>query len=222
MDATREKLLDALADGIVAVALPHPVRVAIDGVDGAGKTTLADELAPLLRSRGRPVIRASVDDFHHPAAHRYRAGRHSPEGYFRDSFDYTALRRRLLDPLGPEGDLGYRVACFDYRRDAPVEPPTERAEPDSILLLDGIFLQRPELRGGFDWTLFLEVPFEVTVARMAERDGGPTDVEAPGNRRYVGGQRIYLQECEPRRSADVVVDNRDLRRPGIVREGRNP
>jgi uridine kinase len=41
--------------------IPHPTRVAIDGVDAAGKTTLDDELAEVLRERGRGVIRASID-----------------------------------------------------------------------------------------------------------------------------------------------------------------
>lgn len=40
---TREQLLSVLAHRISAVERTHPVRVAIDGVDAAGKTTLADE-----------------------------------------------------------------------------------------------------------------------------------------------------------------------------------
>jgi len=66
---------------------PDVLRVGIDGVDGAGKTTFADELAAALAPFGRPVIRAGVDGFHHPRAVRYRRGRESPEGFFRDSYD---------------------------------------------------------------------------------------------------------------------------------------
>jgi len=51
------------------------VRVGIDGVDGAGKTTFADALATTLQQQGRPVVRVSVDDFHHPRAIRYARGR---------------------------------------------------------------------------------------------------------------------------------------------------
>jgi hypothetical protein len=42
---TRTAVLTELADAIVRLRLPHPTRVAVDGVDAAGKTTLADELA---------------------------------------------------------------------------------------------------------------------------------------------------------------------------------
>jgi uridine kinase len=52
---------------------------------------------------GVPVIRASVDGFHHPREIRYRLGRDSPEGFYRDSYDLDALQRELLDPLSPGG-----------------------------------------------------------------------------------------------------------------------
>ena len=100
-DLGREALLARLADRIAAIEVRHPVRVAIDGIDAAGKTTFADALAPLVAERGRPVIRASIDGFHRPRAERYRRGADSPEGYYLDSFDYERVRAELLDPLGP-------------------------------------------------------------------------------------------------------------------------
>ena len=47
---SRSDLLSDLAVRITQIELDHPVRVAIDGVDAAGKTTLADELVPCIRS----------------------------------------------------------------------------------------------------------------------------------------------------------------------------
>jgi uridine kinase len=60
-------------------------RVAVDGVDGVGKTTFADKLSSAIERIGRPVIRASVDGFHNPRELRYRRGRASPEGFYLDS-----------------------------------------------------------------------------------------------------------------------------------------
>ena len=76
---TRGELLDRLAGVVESATSPHPLRVAVDGPPAAGKTTLADELALLLRSRGREVIRASAESFHLPRAQRYRHGEFSPE-----------------------------------------------------------------------------------------------------------------------------------------------
>ncbi len=79
---TRDEVLGELARRIVQVKRPHPIRVAIDGVDAAGKTMLADELVAPIEGLGRSVIRASIDGFHNPAAVRYRRGNTDPEGYF--------------------------------------------------------------------------------------------------------------------------------------------
>jgi uridine kinase len=49
----------------------------------------ADELAAALGRAGRPVLRASVDDFHRPRAERYRRGRESAVGYWLDAYTTT-------------------------------------------------------------------------------------------------------------------------------------
>ena len=216
----RASVLEQLAAAIAAVRRDHPTRVAIDGVDGSGKTMLADELVEPLRRARREVIRASVDGFHNPRAVRYVRGADSPEGYFLDSFDSAALRRELLDPLGPGGSGCFRTAVFDYRTDRAVESPPRAAALDAVLLFDGVFLARSELEGCWDLTIWLDVPFEVTVERAIardERNGGDAAVtRGKYEHRYVPGQRLYLKECRPRDRAHIVVDNSALDRPRIV------
>jgi uridine kinase len=177
---------------------------------------LADELAEAVATHGRPVIRAGIDGFHCPRNVRYRLGRTSPEGYFRDSFNYSALTTVLLVPLGPGGTRRYRRAVFDYRVDSELETPFETALRDSILLFDGVFLHRPELLSYWDFSLFLDASFDVTIPRAAARDGSSPDVNAPENRRYVEGQQLYLEACEPKRAATVVINNEDLASPVVV------
>ena len=220
-------MLEQLARSIAAVRLDHPTRVAIDGVDGSGKTTLADELVEPVRRAGRAVIRASVDGFHNPRAVRYTRGPDSPEGYFLDSFDYAALKRELLDPLGPDGNASFRTAAFDYRVDRPVESPRQVAPRDAVLLFDGVFLSRPELQASWDLTIWLDVPFEVTIERTVARDsrGGGDAAVTRGKyeARYVPGQRLYLERCRPRDCAAIVIDNSIFDRPRIMRGlGANP
>ena len=136
-------LLSRLAGAIAGLHPARIVRVAVDGVDGAGKTTLADALAALVSAQDRPVVRASVDDFHHPQAVRYARGRHSPDGFYLDSYDYGAFRRLLLDPLSPGGSGRYVARAFDHQTDAAVECEMRQAAPASALIVDGIFLHRP-------------------------------------------------------------------------------
>ena len=213
MTPERAAVLERLSDAVPAVAGGRTVRVGVDGVDGAGKTVLADELAAVLERRGRPVVRIGIDGFHRPRALRYRRGRSSPEGFYRDSYDLEALRRYVLTPLGPQGDGWYLPAVHDVQHDRALHHDRRRAPEGAVLVLDGLFLHRPELVGHWDLSVLVTAPFEVTFARMAARDGCPPDPEHPDNQRYVGGQRLYFAEVRPETRADVVVDNTDPARP---------
>jgi uridine kinase len=200
-------LLNRLAAAVVALHPARIVRVAIDGVDGAGKTTLADALAPFVAAQGRPAIRASVDDFHHPRARRYARGRYSPEGFFLDSYDYDSFRTLLLDPLSPDGSRQYVAKHFNLDNDRPFDPITEQATPGAALIVDGIFLHRPELQAYWD------------LSRGAQRgpNFGAADPAAPPNQRYIGGQKRYLGECDPEQRADIVIGYNELREPKILK-----
>ena len=214
----RTAVLNALADRVQARSreLVHPCRVGIDGADGAGKTTLRCDLATELRARGVPVIEASLDDFHHVKARRYRRGRDSWQGYWHDAFDLRRVRRELLEPLGLVGDLRYRTRGHDLATDEVLDGPWENADLDAVLLFDGVLLQRPELAQALDYVIFVDAPEDERYRRMAVRDGIDPDPEALKNLRYTLVQRHYRWSREPLRWADAVVDNTDPELPELV------
>jgi uridine kinase len=219
MTPERSKVLQTIADLVLRVELPHPVRVAIDGPDCAGQEKLAEELEPLLEASGRQVIRATIDGFHRPKAERSLRGAESPEGYFHDSFQYPAMRGALLDPLGPGGSLEFRRAVFDFRTDGPVDSPLEKAAPNAILLFEGLFLLRNELRDCWDFGVFLDITPDETLLRGIKRNT-PFQGEEKARRvfsvRYIPGQELYFQRDDPKAHADVVVNNEDPDHPRIV------
>ena len=168
----------------------------------------------------RPIIRAGIDGFHNPRELRYRRGADSPEGYFLDSFDYEALRTLLLEPLGPRGSRRYRSAIYNYRVDEEVAAPEEEAAPDSVLLFDGVFLLRDELRAFWDFSIFVQSDFAEIIRRAVVRDrelmGGAGAVRERYRKRYVPGQKLYFSRCATQAAADVVVDNTDVSDPKLV------
>jgi hypothetical protein len=148
--ATTVTLLSRLHDRVV---------VGIDGPDGAGKTTLAGRLTDALQVK---TLQACVDGFNRPRAQRYRRGELSAGGYYLDSFDYRALRNECLLPfLGGESSL--RTSAFDHHGDVR-ENITVAVPTRAVLVVDAVFLLRPELREL--WTLSVE-PMRRSGARIA-------------------------------------------------------
>jgi uridine kinase len=216
--ATRADLLDALTATIVGSSRPHPLRVAIDGPDAAGKTTLADELAGRVGAH-RPVVRAGVDGFHRPRAERLRQGDASPQGYLEDSFDLGAVVDGVLAPLGPGGDRRYRSGVFDHRTDAPRPAPVAVAPRDAVLLFDGVFLLRPPLLGHWDLAVYLHIDEAEVLRRARTRDSAlfGADLLRRYESRYLPGQRLYRERHDPVGAADVVVDHTDPQHPVLRR-----
>ncbi|CAN5319504.1 hypothetical protein BH11ACT5_BH11ACT5_14020 [soil metagenome] len=203
--------LDSLADEFLHNYAKGRTLLAVDGIDGAGKRPFADDLAERLGRGGHAVFRASVDRFHRPRAERYVRGEDSAEGYYRDSFDYDLFRRVLIEPFKLGGSTGFVTAAFDVERDRPIEMDWKTGPQDATLVVDGAFLNRPELRGLWNWSIWLESSDEQAAARLFELDGA-----AGQSPRYAGGQKLYLAEANPRLRASAIVDNSDPEHPRRV------
>ena len=220
----REALLARVAEAVLSRAdatagradagVPYALRVAIDGMTGTGKTTFRGELAVALRAAGRAVVEASGDDFHHPREHRYRQGRGSARGYYEDAYAYGELAERLLRPLGPGGTGLARLRYHDLETDAILDDePAVAVPPGVVLVVDGSFLQRPELDGLWDLVILLTASREVSAARQVLRDGAPADAGDPYHARYFGAYDLYVAERDPATRADIVIDNEDVTAP---------
>ena len=219
----RIRVLTDLLTELRAVGPGRRALVALDGVDGAGKSTIARELVGLAQKGSggagtasvRPVAAAGIDGFHHPRAVRCARGK-GPETFYRDSYDYSAFVESVVEPFR-RGEA-IVVAVWDVDADRPIEPEPRILPSDCVLLVEGIFLHRPELRSLWDASVWVDVPCEVSVPRGNERFPGrfDADPEDESNHRYVGGQRLYFAEATPWEQATWVLDNRDLDRPTLT------
>lgn len=216
MKSARRAVLRRLLTAICEVRPGHRAIVAVDGLDGAGKTVLAEELVGLARAdkSARQIASVSIDGFHYPRAVRYAQGR-GPESFYRDSYDYTAFERAVVTPF--RQGTAIIPAVWDVDADEPESPEGLDLPEDCVLLVDGIFLHRPELREIWDASIWVEVPFEVSVPRGNQRFPhlGDSDPESGANHRYVGGQRLYFAEAAPWERATWVIDNADLDAPRL-------
>lgn len=213
--AARLGVLRSVARSIPEPSSPDCVLVGVDGVDGAGKTTFADELDALLRQSERPTVRVSVDDFHNVRAVRYHRGRDSAEGFWLDALNYSRLYDDVLIPLGRHGSRRYSARAHDLNTDEELPPKSQSARSGSVVVIDGLFLHRDELADVWDFSIFLDVPFGVSVNRFAARDGTSSGPDDPSMRRYVEAQLLYFGACAPQKRASVVIDNTSLDAPRL-------
>ena len=218
-DSPRRKVLSKIVQAIEKMGLPHPVRVGIDGFSASGKTVLADELAELLQEGGRKVIRAGLDGFHNPPQTRHRQGPMSVDGYVEDSFDYLAVREKVLRPLGPDGNGWYCPEIFDHQKGETIKPVTREAAVDSILLFEGVMLFRKELVDFFDFRILIMCSEKVILERAKVRDldhfGNLEILLEKYGKRFLPGQNRYFSESQPEQVADLLFFNDKPEKPNL-------
>ena len=210
---SKSEVIAALSDEILHNYGKGRAIVAVDGLDGAGKTVFADALAAQLGVGHRAVFRASIDDFHQSRARRYARGTDSPEGFYRDSFDYPTFKRMLTEPFRTGWIGSFNLRAFDLKRDVPFQPVWSSGPEDAILVVDGIFLNRPELRGIWNYSIWLEVDPQIALARVKARDAQEFEHDIANPERYSGGQELYLSEARPIEAASAIIDNNDYEHP---------
>ncbi|MGH3982802.1 MAG: uridine kinase [Pseudonocardiaceae bacterium] len=214
----RSALVDSIAQRILTLG-PGRLRVGIDGRTAAGKTSFGHELAEQISRSGRPVLRATLDDFKKPWRDRHLYDRESGEGYYRNAFDYAALVELLLKRFGAHGATDCALCSIDPLTQLDHSSVLTPAPPDAVLIVDGVYAFRPEINHFWDFRIWLEVDAETSVRRGAQRDQdwAGSESEALHRDRYLPAEQLYIQEVGPLRLADIVIDNSALDAPDIVR-----
>jgi uridine kinase len=215
----RSALLDRVAARILARGAGR-LRVAIDGLTASGKTSLGHELAERIARTGRPVLRASLDDFKKPWRDRHLYDRESGEGYYRNAFDYPAVRRLLLEPAGVNGSGNCALCSIDPLTQTNHANVITKAARDAILIVDGVFAFRPEINAYWDYRIWLDIAPELSVHRGTQRDRTRPDpnAEAPHRTRYLPAEHLYIAEVNPLTLADITIDNTHFPHPRILQE----
>ncbi len=220
---TKKNLLNQIAETIGFIQKNSPILVCIDGVDGAGKSYFAKDLADEFGGSDKEVILASVDHFHNPRDVRYKKGNNSAEGFYHDSYNYDRFIEYLLEPFAA-GNGFYKKSAFDVDLDAEIHSQPHPVTTNSILIVEGIFLQRPELIEFWDLKIFLDVDFEISLQRNINRVVDKKRIgsaDAIANRyaeRYMPGQLLYFAEADPKSNADIIIDNSDFQNPLLIRK----
>jgi hypothetical protein len=183
------------------------VRVGIEGPVAADGEILADAVAAELDARALPVARVRGQEFLRARSLRLERGAEDPDGFFDGWYDLAALRREVLDPLGPGGSLTWLPGLRDPVTDRPLRRPRSLAAPGTVAVVDAPFLARWEIGDAVD----LLVHLDVSPAARARRV--PGDEQA----RVLPAWERYLQWFDHGASAAFVVRYDRPRHPALLR-----
>jgi uridine kinase len=96
---------------------------------------------------------------------------------------------------------------------------------EDVLLFEGLFLFRSELNAHWDFRILLDVDRATSLSRAIARDTGVIGTADVTRRkyeeRYEPAWQIYLDAVHPETEADVIVDNRDISRPRLLKPIEN-
>ena len=180
----------------------HPLRVAMDGADPWEVELLTRLAGRWIAAAGRHAIRVQSRYFLRPRSLRYEHGRTDPDAYY-DWLDVDALRREVLEPLGPGGSGRFLPTLWDPVTDRATRAAYEPAPPTAVVLVDGPLL----LGRGLPFDLTVHV--SVGPGALARRTPADEAWTLPALARYVA-------EVDPAGTADIVIRTDDQQHPALL------
>src|ERR1043165_2319180 len=204
LDEVVRKIIERRTD----VPAAHSLLVGISGIDDCGKGYLAAQLRAHLALHGVIPTILNVDGWLNLPQKRF--DRDAPAlNFYENALRLDQFFSRLVLPLRERRSLRL-VADFveetasDYRRH------TYDYSDVAVLLVEGIFLFKPQYREYFDLTIWVDCSFPTALARAIERaqEGlSPANTIAAYETIYFPAQRIHLAQDQPREHADLIFDN---------------
>jgi len=181
---------------------------AISGIDGSGKSTMARQVVERLKSQGLIVALIGLDAWHHLPEKRFNQD--APAQHFYNyAFRFDELFELLINPLRhnrsthltveltrlPENDL--YLHSYDL-------------DKVDVIVLEGIFLFKKELRENYDLAFWVECSFETALRRALLRNQeGLSEAEIIRDYQtiYFPAQKIHLTRDNPKSHVDGIVEN---------------
>lgn len=180
--------------------------IGIDGLGGAGKSTIAVSVKERLETKGYNAILLHIDDFIFQRSIRYNDAYPQWECYYELQWRYNYFVG-VLSLIKSRDEDTIRVDLYDKNTDC-FEPEILTVNDKTVIIVEGIFLQREELRSLFDLIVYIDVPEEERLRRVIKRDkyiGSEDDIRQKYEERYFPAERYYTEKFSPKSNADMVI-----------------
>jgi uridine kinase len=186
-----EDVVMAVLRRLPTSASETPTLVCIEGLGGAGKSTLARALA----ERSDDLTLVHGDDFYGPEERDWRSW--TPRQGYQRYFDHRRVEHELLRPLKAGQPATFQR--YDWASNSLDGWGT--VEPRGIVLVEGVYLLRRELRAYWDFSIYVDAPRALRQMRLharGENDEGWIE-------RWAAAEDYYERVEQPGQAADLVV-----------------
>jgi uridine kinase len=204
--------IDQIANAILQkrrmLTSDRSLLVGISGIDGSGKGYLAAQLQAHLALRGVIPAILNVDGWLNLPEKRF--DQNAPAvNFYENAIRFDQFFSQLVLPLRDgrsihlEADVVEEIAS-NYRNH------TYHFKDVPVVLVEGIFLFKPQYRKYFDLAIWIDCSFPTALVRAIDRaqEGlSLANTIAVYETIYFPAQRIHLDQDKPRENADLIFEN---------------
>jgi uridine kinase len=168
--------------------------IGIDGCGGSGKSTLANKL----KEECSNVTIVHKDDFYRLSSEIIKAP--PTEKPIGADFDWKRVLNQVLEPISQDKEGYYQR--YDWETDCLAEWHT--VPVGGIVIIEGVYSIRKELSDKYDFTILVDSPREIRLARGLQRDG--EEARDMWENNWMISEDIYVEKHKPQERADLLVD----------------
>ena len=204
IDEVTRKILDRRA----TIPATRSLLVGLSGIDGSGKGYVAAQLEARLALHGATPVVLNVDGWLNLPEKRF--SRSAPaEHFYENSIRFDEFFTQLVIPLRDRRSV-YLVADCAEETASRYRKHTYDFKDVSVIVVEGIFLFKPQYRSLFDLSVWIDCSFSTALARAIDRaqEGlSAAETIAAYETIYFPAQKIHLAHDKPLENADLILEN---------------
>jgi len=180
--------------------------IGVDGLGGAGKSTYSEEVYDCLTNCGYNCYIFHLDDFIYKKEIRYNDSYSQDYCYYNLQWRYDYLIEKILKKAQNDTPIEDSIELYNKKQDNYYLKKIKISK-GSIIIIEGIFLQRKEICDYFSYIIYIDVPQNIRLQRVLKRDsyiGNRQEILKKYKERYIPAEEKYFFEYKPDKSANYI------------------